>query len=232
MCSYYQPAAYNLGEDPALWEEWNWEEWEAGEVALWVEPISDQAYGPVAWWRNGFFLVGVALGIMVLLALALPRPQAATASEGTKEAPGNGGVSLPEAATAVVAPYAEYAITQGLHGQSYGHLAVDLAAGAGTAILSPIQGTVTALYVDEFGNTTLVLENEIYAVMMLHGDYTVAVGDEVGLGMVVGTEGNHGYTMDKWGNLCYGRDGCGFHTHLNVYDKRIQANVNPLDLIQ
>ena len=32
------------------------------------------------------------------------------------------------------------------------------------------------------------------------------------------------------GNLCAGRN-CGYHTHLNVYDKRQAANINPLTLI-
>ncbi|MCL4261663.1 MAG: peptidoglycan DD-metalloendopeptidase family protein [Anaerolineae bacterium] len=133
--------------------------------------------------------------------------------------------------TAVTAPYDTYTITQGPHGQSYGHLAIDLAAGRGEPVKSPINGFVTDLYIDEYGNTTLVLENEAYTVIMLHGDYTVAIGDEVKAGQVVGGEGNNGYTMDYWGNLCYGRTQCGNHTHLNIYDKRIQANVNPLDLI-
>lgn len=133
--------------------------------------------------------------------------------------------------TAVVAPYDEYTITQGPHGQSYGHLAIDLAAGRGEPVKSPINGFVTNLYVDQYGNTTLVLENDVYTVIMLHGDYAVAVGDQVRAGQVVGAEGNNGYTMDFFGNLCYGRVHCGNHTHLNIYDKRLQANVNPLDLL-
>jgi murein DD-endopeptidase MepM/ murein hydrolase activator NlpD len=134
--------------------------------------------------------------------------------------------------TIVTAPYDNYTITQGPHGQSYGHLAIDLAAGRGEAVKSPINGFVTNLYVDEYGNTTLVIENDVYAVTMLHGDFAVSVGDELRAGQTVGTEGNNGYTMDFLGNLCYGRTYCGNHTHLNIYDKRIQANVNPLDLIQ
>jgi hypothetical protein len=46
----------------------------------------------------------------------------------------------------------------------------------------------------------------------------------------VGTESNHGYTLDIYGNLCAGRD-CGYHTHLNVYDRRVGYNVNPMDLL-
>lgn len=133
--------------------------------------------------------------------------------------------------TAVAAPYKEYTLTQGLHGQSYGHLAIDLASGRGAALLSPINGIVTQLYTDEYGNTTLVIENDVYLVTILHGDYTIALDDELRVGQVIGSEGNNGYTMDMFGNLCYGRIHCGNHTHLNIYDKRILANVNPLNLI-
>lgn len=128
-------------------------------------------------------------------------------------------------------PYPEYAITQGIHGQSYGHMAIDIAAGRGEPILSPINGVVTQLYMDEYGNPTIVIENDVYQVMFLHGDYSVALGDTLKAGQVFGTESNKGYTMDMAGNLCYNREWCGNHSHLNVYDKRIQANINPLDLI-
>ena len=66
--------------------------------------------------------------------------------------------------------------------------------------------------------------------MMLHGDYSVSVGQQVGLGQAVGVESNLGYTTDMAGVPCWGRD-CGYHTHLNIYDKRIGENVNPLELI-
>jgi murein DD-endopeptidase MepM/ murein hydrolase activator NlpD len=130
-----------------------------------------------------------------------------------------------------VAPYTNYRITQGLHGYSYGHMAIDLAAGRGEPVLSPINGTVTALYTDEYGNSTLLIENDVYTITMLHGDYTVQIGSTLQAGQVVGLESNKGYTMDMLGNLCYGREWCGNHTHLNVYDKRLRSNVNPLDLI-
>lgn len=133
--------------------------------------------------------------------------------------------------TAVQAPYTNYQITQGIHGASYGHMAIDLAAGRGEPVLSPINGVVTALYVDEYGNPTLQIENDVYLVTILHGDFTVQLGDSLRAGEQVGTESNKGYTMDMQGNLCYGREWCGNHTHLNIYDKRIGSNVNPLDLI-
>jgi murein DD-endopeptidase MepM/ murein hydrolase activator NlpD len=132
---------------------------------------------------------------------------------------------------AFTSPYKKYKITQGLHGFSYGHMAIDLAAGKGATVQSPIHGTVTELYVDQFGNPTLVIENEFYRVTMLHGDYTVSPGEQVSLGQPVGSESNHGYTTDMQGVPCRGRN-CGYHTHLNVFDKRAGSNVNPLDLIE
>jgi hypothetical protein len=127
-------------------------------------------------------------------------------------------------------PYEHYTLTQGLHGYSYGHMAIDITAGEGAEILSPIHGEVVGLYVDWLGNTTLEIENQVYMVTMLHGLYTVELGDRVELGQVVGTESNQGNTYDMAGRSCRGRD-CGYHTHLNVYDKRLGGNVNPLDLI-
>jgi murein DD-endopeptidase MepM/ murein hydrolase activator NlpD len=74
---------------------------------------------------------------------------------------------------AVIAPYDSYVVTQGEHGASYGHRAVDLAAGKGATIYAPISGKVSDLYVDEWGNPTLVLENKDYQVTLLHGIYNV-----------------------------------------------------------
>jgi len=131
---------------------------------------------------------------------------------------------------AVAPPYDKYVVTQGLHGYSYGHAAVDLAAGKGTAVLSPIHGEVVDHYIDQWGNPTLVIENEHYRVLLLHGVYSAAVGQSVALGDQVGVESNQGYTVDFQGRSCAGRD-CGYHTHLNIFDKRLGANVNPLELI-
>ncbi|GAP09543.1 membrane protein related to metalloendopeptidases [Bellilinea caldifistulae] len=128
------------------------------------------------------------------------------------------------------APYDEYILTQGPHGQSYGHFAIDLTAGKGAPILAPINGTVTALYIDQYGNTTLILENEVWQVLMLHGDYVVEVGQNLQIGETVGYESNHGYTVDWRGQSCRNRD-CGYHTHLNIFDKRIGQNINPLDVL-
>ncbi len=126
--------------------------------------------------------------------------------------------------------YDDYIVTQGLHGYAYGHIAIDIAAGKGTKIKSPINGVVTANYVDNLGNTTLVIENKIFKVTLLHGNYEVSVGETLTAGQVVGTESNQGNTTDMQGRSCRGRD-CGYHTHLNVYHKLAKTNVNPLNLL-
>ncbi|MCO5186054.1 MAG: M23 family metallopeptidase [Anaerolineae bacterium] len=134
-------------------------------------------------------------------------------------------------ATAFVAPYDNYIITQGMHGFSYGHAAIDIAAGKGATIKSSIAGTVTAKYTDGAGNPVLIIENDAYRITLLHGIYTVAVGDTVQLGQPIGEESNIGNVTDMAGNSCRNRD-CGYHTHLNVFDKRLGKNVNPEDLLR
>lgn len=191
---------------------------------------------------NSYTIVAVLL-LLVFVYGAISKPTAVPANRASVQA-----TAVP-AATAVTstqsqpkidisgdpavvqAPYTNYQITQGVHGYSYGHMAIDLAAGRGEPVLSPINGVVTGLYVDEYGNPTLEIENDIYLVTLLHGDYSVQIGKELRAGEAVGTESNQGYTMDMQGNLCYNREWCGNHSHLNVYDKRLHSNVNPLDLI-
>ena len=128
-------------------------------------------------------------------------------------------------------PYEDYNLTQGPHGFSYGHNAIDISAGKGAEILSPSHGMVVANFVDDLGNPTLILENEIWQITLMHGEYILSTGEQVSLGQVVGYESNLGYTTDLQGRSCQGRD-CGYHTHLNIYDKRINANINPLDVLQ
>ena len=148
-----------------------------------------------------------------------------------------GGMQVAQAQASIIdddafaAPYKKYTLTEGLHGQSYGHLAIDIAAGKDAKIHAPINGVVSAKFIDQYGNTTLVIENEHYEVLMLHGNYSVSEGQQVEIGQVVGTESNNGYTTDMAGRPCAGRD-CGYHTHLNVYDKQLEKNVSPLNLIE
>ena len=130
----------------------------------------------------------------------------------------------------IISPYDQYTLTQGPHGFSYGHMAIDITGGKLATIKSPISGVVTALYVDEWGNPTVIIENDHYQITMLHGIYTVTVGEEVEVGQSVGQESNQGNTVDALGRSCRGRD-CGYHTHLNIYDKRLGVNVNPLEVL-
>lgn len=123
--------------------------------------------------------------------------------------------------------YDSYVVTQGLHGYAYGHMAVDIAAGKGAKIRSPINGVVTDRYIDPYGNTTLILENQRFRVTLLHGDYVVNTGESIEMGQLIGTESNHGYTTDLAGRSCAGRD-CGYHTHLNLFDKKMGQNVDPM----
>lgn len=146
---------------------------------------------------------------------------------------GSGRESPPNAIddSLVAAPYDQYTITQGTHGFSYGHMAIDISAGKGAVIKSPISGHVTEKFVDQYGNPTLVIENDFYRVTMLHGKYKVEVGEVLAIGQMVGRESNMGYTTDMWGRSCRDRD-CGYHTHLNIFDKHAGSNVNPLSLIE
>ena len=133
-------------------------------------------------------------------------------------------------ADAIAAPYDHYIITQGVHGAEYGHMAIDISAGKGATIHSPISGTVTKLYIDDWGNPSLTIENEHYAVELLHGLFSVNIGDQVTIGQPIGKESNQGETFDGLGRPCAGRD-CGYHTHINVYDKRLGTNVNPFQVL-
>ena len=130
-----------------------------------------------------------------------------------------------------VSPYDDYSLTQGPHGFSYRHMAIDISAGRGATIYSPIHGEITELFIDGLGNPTLVIDNKVYRVTMLHGIYTVHTGQSVNAGQIIGTESNLGNTTDMQGVSCRNRD-CGYHTHLNVYDKRTGANINPLELLE
>lgn len=176
-------------------------------------------------------VVAMLLGVWWQLSRSTPPPTPTPIPIPAGNAPLSTATPDHDDPTLVMAPYvAEYWITQGVHGTSYGHAAIDIAAGEGTTIVSPINGVVAGNYIDQYGNTTLLIENEVYLATLLHGVYTVQEGERVRIGQPVGTESNIGYTMDMQGNLCWNRE-CGYHTHLNIFDKQLQQNVNPLELI-
>lgn len=145
----------------------------------------------------------------------------------TDNAPVAPPLPLPEA---IIAPYDQYILTQGVHGLSYGHMAIDIAAGKGAIIKSPINGRVSSSFVDAVGNPTLIIENDFYEVTLLHGIYTVKPGDILKIGDVIGAESNQGNTRDMQGRSCRNRD-CGYHTHLNIFSKLTQENIDPLTVI-
>ena len=192
--------------------------------------------------NNGISIVGVLLIIIIGISIFVNgRPQQSASAAPMAAAlstPGAGGraailptpTSPPTNHLALAPIYDTYEVTQGVHGASYGHMAVDLAAGRGASIKSPITGVISDRFIDIYGNTTLVIENNRYQITLLHGRYTVDIGDNIRQGEQIGTEGNFGYVKDMRGNLCTNRD-CGYHTHLNVYDKVLGRNVNPLPLM-
>lgn len=130
---------------------------------------------------------------------------------------------------AIRMPYDEYAVTQGLHGFEYGHMALDISAGKGAQLKSPINGVVTAFYTDPVGSPILIIENQRWQVTLVHAIFTVSLGEYLLLGQVIGVESNQGNTVDMEGRPCRNRD-CGYHTHINIFDKPLGQNVNPLVL--
>ena len=165
-------------------------------------------------------------------ALVATATAAAAAQAGLAQPPPGDVAPTPDLSSslAIGLPYDEYFLTQGLHGESYGHLAVDIAAGNGAIIKSIVNGTVTGNGYDQWGNTFIQIENDVFIVLYLHGAYSLVAGDAVTAGQPIGTESNIGYTLDMAGNLCAGRD-CGYHNHLNVFDKRLGINIDPRGLI-
>ncbi len=189
---------------------------------------------------DGLTLVAIAFIIFIIYnilkdrsnvqAADLPNNQAATSTNLDEQHVSATEITVISDPASIDWPYEQYTITQGPHGNSYGHMAIDLAAGKGTVVKSPINGTVTDRFMDEWGNPTLVIENEIYRILLLHGEYTVNIGDIVTIGQPVGVESNLGYTTDMRGVPCKNRN-CGYHTHLNIFDKRLGENVNPLEVL-
>ena len=230
-----ETAVYEPDFDVPYEEEgWGHEEYEEYDdpSPLYEQPVYEEEVRQSGVRPQWMIAPVVLLTIVILTMLSV-----ANSGTGGKVAVGQTAVSTENtastggASSSFIAPYDSYVLTQGLHGYSYGHMAIDIAAGVGATIKAPITGKITELYTDAYNNPTLVIENERYKVMFLHGNYTAVLGQNFKQGDPIGTEGNNGYTMDSAGNLCYGRAGCGYHTHLNVFDKQLGQNVNPLELI-
>jgi len=181
--------------------------------------------------RGVFEITGSSDAQAALASLPTVVPEQQPSTGGVENFPPSENIVQIEDPDAIASPYDEYILTQGIHGEWYGQMAIDISAGKGATIKSPITGVVTALFVDEYGNTNLIIENDHYRITMFHGLYSVNLGDHVELGQSVGKESNQGYTVDAQGRPCQGRN-CGYHTHLNIYDKLIGSNVDPLPLIQ
>jgi murein DD-endopeptidase MepM/ murein hydrolase activator NlpD len=177
---------------------------------------------------------GLVWGALTLISdtstVAVPLPPSTAQEENSAEAEPQAPTLPLGDPSAFIAPYDEYVVTQGVHGLSYGHMAIDIAAGKGKPIKSPISGVVSEHYFDAIGNPTIVIENDVYQVTFLHGLFSVRLGDKLNIGDQIGTESNLGNTRDMQGRSCRGRD-CGYHTHLNVFDKIANSNINPLELI-
>lgn len=122
-------------------------------------------------------------------------------------------------------PYVTYGITGGIHGDGWyvngqkNSLAVDIGAGVGTPLLSPIVGGVVVdTGIDPYlgyNNTYIIIENTCWKVFLLHGIYTAPVGTTLSLGEQFGTEASIGNSS-------------GPHTHLSLYDKINARWVNPI----
>lgn len=193
-----------------------------------LPPLTHKSTG-----RRALLLFGITIVLLYIFVITLPKNTTIEQVEAV--------VATQEASTSscdpsvVYYPYIpedEYFLTQKLHGQSYGHLAIDVASGNGTTLHSPLcDATVTFNGYDQWGNTMIKFQNKHYPeVMLLHGNFTVPVGTFVQFDTVIGTESNIGYTTDMAGNLCAGRD-CGYHTHINIKDVN-GNNIDPLSVLK
>lgn len=121
----------------------------------------------------------------------------------------------------IAAPYkGRYSTTGGLHGQWYGHCAVDLSKGKGAEVTSPINGVVKQVYRDFLKNTVVEIENKSSTSILMHLIPDVKKGQQVVIGQRVGTESNQGNTwsVDRNGRriYCGAKSNCGYHTHWSL----------------
>ncbi len=112
----------------------------------------------------------------------------------------------------VILPYASPVqprlVQNGMHGENWPGR--DYATPAGTPLVSPVTGTVirkgTDSYCGPFGcyNTFVLFEaDDGTQVMLMHGNYTVQVGDRVKQGQSIGSEASNGNSTEP-------------HTHISI----------------
>lgn len=100
-------------------------------------------------------------------------------------------------------------------------LEVDVTAGAGATIYSPISGAVSCWF-DASNDPVLQIENDQYKVLLLHGEYSVCGNGTVNRGDPVGRESNLGNAVIAGS----------YHTHVEVCEFKDGkcVEVNPIDL--
>jgi hypothetical protein len=122
--------------------------------------------------------------------------------------------------TRVVAPYTDYVVTQGPHGASYGHMAIDITRGRRNHPYAAC-GRVT-ITTSKMGQYTLILENENYQITLMHGNYTRVLAT----GAIARRWAQRATMATPWigRDLCYGRD-CGYHP-ISISSIALGSNVN------
>lgn len=122
--------------------------------------------------------------------------------------------------------YSHYRFSKEL---AHGRAGYDLMGGGkDSPIFAPITGEVIYQYYQHNGNPLLIIENDSYRVKLLHGYWNTAEGDRVNQGEIIGYEGNMGLTF-RDGQFCGTGSNCGYHTHIEVWDK---INNSPVNLAQ
>lgn len=129
-------------------------------------------------------------------------------------------------------PGTRYVVSQGHHGFGYDHLAIDtvsLDADPGNGIIqeivSPINGWLDT-ELDEYGNTHIIITNDVYEVIILHSVPMWSGYRWVWAGEHIGGEYNNGYTM-RGDRECHNRD-CGWHVHISIKKNGEHVNLEEL----
>jgi hypothetical protein len=105
-------------------------------------------------------------------------------------------------------------LTQDLHGCSYHLPGLDISSSNRTALLqAPLTGEVTT-YVDQWGNSTIRIENDEWIAWLLHARTYLVEDGRVQIGDAVGIMGAVGYAT-------------GPHVHYSLYNKEKESFVDP-----